>query len=96
VVLPKSVTPERIDMNLESTICPLDVSFTQPANPPAAFELSSETFDVIRSLDRNRRYNFPARLGVDIFGEKTPEELRKGVEDWKDEQRRLRVAAGRA
>ncbi|KAI1394170.1 Aldo/keto reductase [Hypoxylon trugodes] len=75
VVLPKSVTPERIAANFET------------------FELPKDAMDTINSLDRNHRYNFPARLGVNIFGEKTEEELRRSVEEWKAAQRKLREAA---
>ncbi|KAI1376196.1 Aldo/keto reductase [Hypoxylon crocopeplum] len=74
VVLPKSVTPERIAANLET------------------FELPKDAMDLISSLDRNHRYNFPARLGVNIFGEKTEEELRRSVEEWKESQMRLKEA----
>lgn len=42
-------------------------------------------------MDVHNRYNFPARLGVDIFGEVSPKELRKGVEDWKEAQRKLKA-----
>ncbi|KAI1398228.1 Aldo/keto reductase [Hypoxylon fuscum] len=72
VVLPKSVTPERISANIET------------------FELPKDTMDSIRFLDRNHRYNFPARLGVNIFGEKTEEELRRSVEEWVSAQRKLK------
>ncbi|TEY44860.1 hypothetical protein BOTCAL_0343g00030 [Botryotinia calthae] len=51
IVLPKSVTPGRINDNFQD------------------FELPDDAFQKICSLDRNHRYNFPARLGVDIFGE---------------------------
>ncbi|KAI1408866.1 Aldo/keto reductase [Hypoxylon sp. FL1857] len=79
VVLPKSVTPERIAANLET------------------FELPQDAMDAISSLDRNHRYNFPARLGANIFGEKTEEELRKAVEGWKAAQRKLKEeAAGKS
>ncbi|KAI0378789.1 Aldo/keto reductase [Hypomontagnella monticulosa] len=74
VVLPKSVTPERIAANLET------------------FELPKDAMDQISSLDRNHRYNFPARLGVNIFGEKTEEELRRSVEEWKVAQRKLKAS----
>ncbi|TGO63777.1 hypothetical protein BOTNAR_0096g00130 [Botryotinia narcissicola] len=57
IVLPKSVTPERINDNFQD------------------FELPDDAFQKICSLDRNHRYNFPARLGVDIFGEVSPENL---------------------
>ncbi len=56
------------------------------------FELSPEIFEKINALDKNHRYNFPARLGVDIFGESSPEALRKAVEDWKAAQRKLRAS----
>lgn len=46
----------------------------------------------MNSLDRNHRYNFPARLGVDIFGEASPEMLKKAVEDWKALQKAQKVA----
>ncbi|KAI1637949.1 aldo/keto reductase [Biscogniauxia mediterranea] len=60
------------------------------------FEIPKEDMDAIYSLDRNHRYNFPARLGVNIFGEKTDEELRRSVEEWKAAQRKLREAAKNA
>jgi len=46
------------------------------------FELPQDAFQKINGLDRNHRYNFPARLGVDVFGEKTVEELKQGVHNW--------------
>ncbi|KAI0402177.1 aldehyde reductase 1 [Xylaria palmicola] len=63
VVLPKSVTPPRIEANFEN------------------FELPREAFEKINGLDRHARYNFPLRLGVDIFGEHDEETLGKGVQD---------------
>jgi L-glyceraldehyde reductase len=58
----------------------------------ADFELPKEVFDKITALDRNHRYNFPARLGVDIFGEVSEESLKKSVEDWKAAQRKLKAS----
>ncbi|KAI0126112.1 aldo/keto reductase [Xylariales sp. AK1849] len=75
VVLTKSVTPSRIQANLE------------------VFELPQDAFDKINALDRVHRYNFPIRLGVDIFGESSPEALKKGVEDWKEKQRQLKATS---
>jgi L-glyceraldehyde reductase len=54
------------------------------------FELPRDAFNKITALDRNHRYNFPARLGVDIFGEVSAESLRKSVEEWKEKQRKLK------
>ncbi|GKT65619.1 LOW QUALITY PROTEIN: aldo/keto reductase [Colletotrichum tofieldiae] len=73
VVLPKSVTPSRIEQNFE------------------VFELPKDVFEKINALDRNHRYNFPARLGVDIFGESDPETLKKAVETWVAQQKKIRA-----
>lgn len=75
VVLPKSVTPSRIQANFQD------------------FELPKEAFDKITALDRSHRYNFPIRLGVNIFGEHDEATLRKGVSDWVEKQRQLKAAA---
>lgn len=48
--------------------------------------------DRLNQLDRHRRYNFPARLGIDIFDEVSQESLRKSVEDWKAMQQ-TKIAA---
>ncbi|TVY83633.1 putative oxidoreductase [Lachnellula suecica] len=56
------------------------------------FELPTDVFDKITALDRHTRYNFPARLGVDIFDEVSAESLKKSVEDWKAAQRKLKAA----
>lgn len=75
VVLPKSVTPQRIEDNFQD------------------FELPKDAFDKITALDRKHRYNFPIRLGVNIFGEHDEETLRKGVSDWVEGQRKLKAVA---
>ncbi|KAK0125892.1 hypothetical protein ONS95_007517 [Cadophora gregata] len=54
------------------------------------FELPQDVFDKIIALDKHHRYNFPARLGVDIFDEVSEESLKKSVEDWKAAQRKLK------
>ncbi|KAH8880849.1 aldehyde reductase [Thozetella sp. PMI_491] len=74
VVLPKSVTPQRILDNFEH------------------FQLPEDAVQRINKLDRNTRYNFPIRMGVDIFGEYDEETIRKGVQDWIEGQRRVAVA----
>ncbi|KAI0474296.1 aldehyde reductase 1 [Xylaria cf. heliscus] len=63
VVLPKSVTPSRIEANFQD------------------FELPQDAVEKINRLDRHARYNFPLRLGVNIFGEHDEETLKKGVQD---------------
>ncbi len=57
------------------------------------FELPEEVFEKICRLDRHHRYNFPARLGVDIFGEVSEKSLKKSVEDWKEAQRKLKLVS---
>lgn len=53
------------------------------------FELPQEALDRIKSLDRNHRYNVPARLGVDVFGEHTEEFLQGARRDWIAKQKEL-------
>ncbi|BCS22825.1 aldo/keto reductase [Aspergillus puulaauensis] len=72
VVLPKSVTPERIQSNLQDFVLPEDA------------------FQAIRSLERHQRMNFPARLGVDIFGEVGEESAKKSARDWAEAQKQLK------
>lgn len=57
------------------------------------FELPQDIFDKITALDRHHRYNFPIRLGLNIFDEVSEETLKKGVEDWKEAQRKLKAGA---
>lgn len=54
------------------------------------FELPADVFEKVNSLDRNHRYNLPARLGVDIFGDAKPEVLAKAVADFKKKTRQSR------
>ncbi|KAM0276723.1 hypothetical protein ACHAQH_006433 [Verticillium albo-atrum] len=64
VVLPKSVTPSRIEENFQD------------------FELPAAAMERINKLDKNHRYNMPARLGVDVFGEHDEAFLKKARSDW--------------
>ncbi|KAI9925640.1 hypothetical protein ASPWEDRAFT_184430 [Aspergillus wentii DTO 134E9] len=69
IVLPKSVTPERIQSNLE------------------AFVLPDDAFEAIQALERHQRMNFPARLGVDIFGEVGEESAKRSAREWAEQQK---------
>ncbi|KAG6361855.1 hypothetical protein INS49_010084 [Diaporthe citri] len=53
-------------------------------------ELPADVFEKVNSLDRNHRYNLPARLGVDIFGDAKPEVLAKAVADFRKKTRQAR------
>lgn len=46
------------------------------------FEIPEDLIANIDALDRGKRHNFPARLGVNVFGELDEETLRKGRMDW--------------
>ncbi|KAL2802524.1 NADP-dependent oxidoreductase domain-containing protein [Aspergillus granulosus] len=63
VVLPKSVTPSRIESNFQDFIIP------------------EAEFEALNKLDRNQRYNYPFRWGVDIFGELGAEEAERRAEE---------------
>ncbi|KAI9899134.1 hypothetical protein N3K66_005595 [Trichothecium roseum] len=69
VVLPKSVTPSRIEENF------------------VHFELPEDVAARVDALDKGTRYNMPARLGVDVFGEHSREELDKARRDWIEAQK---------
>ncbi|KAL2795638.1 NADP-dependent oxidoreductase domain-containing protein [Aspergillus keveii] len=63
VVLPKSVTPSRIESNFQDFIIP------------------DAEFEALNRLDRNQRYNYPFRWGVDVFGELGAEEAECRAEE---------------
>lgn len=59
----------------------------------AVFQLPQKVFETMNSLDRKARYNFPARYGVDIFGDADPVVMKKAVEEFRAKQKQLRGAA---
>ncbi|KAF5863666.1 hypothetical protein ETB97_009599 [Aspergillus alliaceus] len=68
-VLPKSVTPSRIESNFQDFIIP------------------DAEFEALDKLDRNQRYNFPFRWGIDVFGEVGAEEAERRAEEHAAKQR---------
>lgn len=44
-------------------------------------------FEALNKMDRNKRYNFPFRWGVDIFGEVGAEEVERRAEEHAAAQR---------
>ncbi|KAI0843101.1 Aldo/keto reductase [Hypoxylon sp. FL0890] len=77
-------------------VLPKSVTPARIAANLETFELPKDAMEEINALDRNHRYNFPARFGVNIFGEKTEEELRRAVEEWKTAQQKLKWEAASA
>ncbi|KAL5002468.1 NADP-dependent oxidoreductase domain-containing protein [Aspergillus recurvatus] len=57
------------------------------------FVLPEDAFQAIQSLERHQRMNFPARLGVDIFGEVGEESVKKSALKWAEGQRSLKIQA---
>ncbi|KAJ6014370.1 Aldo/keto reductase [Penicillium herquei] len=53
------------------------------------FVLPDHAFEAIQSLEKHQRMNFPARLGVDIFGEVGEASARQSAEAWAAEQKKL-------
>lgn len=91
VALTKSVTPSRIKSNLEGKyLRHKSLSFVFHTYALLVFELPSDAFEKVKSLDRNDRYNLPARLGVDIFGDAKPGVLEKAVENFKAQNKKAR------
>ncbi|KAL2003818.1 hypothetical protein VTN02DRAFT_2172 [Thermoascus thermophilus] len=68
-VVPKSVTPSRIESNFQDFIIP------------------DAEFEALNKLDRNQRFNVPARWGIDVFGEIGDEEAERRAEAIAAEQR---------
>ena len=62
-------------------------------NPYLVFELPLEAFKTMNQLERKSRYNFPARYGVDIFGDADPAVMEKAVEEFRTKQKQLRGVA---
>jgi L-glyceraldehyde reductase len=45
------------------------------------FIIPDAEFEALNSLDRNQRYNYPFRWGVDVFGELGSEEAERRAEE---------------
>lgn len=56
-------------------------------------ELPQAAFETVKGLNKNYRYNFPARYGVDIFGDAAPGQMEKAVEEFRAKQKQIRGIA---
>lgn len=79
-VLPKSVTSSRIESNFQG-ICEINVSVFAVLMPAIDFVIPDAEFEAINKLDRNERYNYPFRWGVDLFGELGAAEAERRAEE---------------
>ncbi|KKK26250.1 aldehyde reductase 1 [Aspergillus rambellii] len=68
-VLPKSVTPSRIESNFQDFVIP------------------TTDFEMLNKLDRNQRYSYPFRWGIDVFEELGAEEAERRAEEHAVKQR---------
>ncbi|KAJ5579896.1 uncharacterized protein N7459_005881 [Penicillium hispanicum] len=68
-VLPKSVTPSRIESNFQDFVIP------------------DADFEALNKLDRNERYNYPFRWGIDVFNELGAAEAERRAEEHAAKQR---------
>ncbi|RMJ27568.1 aldehyde reductase [Aspergillus sp. HF37] len=77
-VLSKSVTPSRIESNFQGKVS---------SNDTSNFTIPDAEFETLNKLDRNQRYNFPFRWGLDLFGELGADEAERRAEEFAAKQR---------
>lgn len=53
------------------------------------FVLPEGAFEAIQSLEKHKRMNFPARLGVDIFGEVGEASAKQSAREWAEQQKKI-------
>lgn len=76
-----------------TVVLPKSVTPSRIAENFEDFEIPAAAVEKLNALDKNHRYNVPVRLGVDIFGEHTPEQLKQARQDWIAKQRELKASS---
>ncbi|KAF4266493.1 hypothetical protein LV164_006158 [Aspergillus fumigatus] len=70
-----------------TSVVPKSVTAERIKSNLEVFVLPEHAFERIQALDRHLRMNFPARLGVDIFGEVGEESARQSALEWARQQK---------
>ncbi|KAF4151199.1 hypothetical protein CNMCM6936_004509 [Aspergillus lentulus] len=70
-----------------TSVVPKSVTAERIKSNLEVFVLPEHAFERIQALDRHQRMNFPARLGVDIFGEVGEESARQSALEWARQQK---------
>lgn len=93
VVLPKSVTPSRIESNLKSETIP-NISVNPNTHShiyintiwQIGLTLPQAEFEELNGLDKHKRFNLPSDWAVDIFGEVGQAEIERRAKEAADKK----------
>jgi len=88
VVLPKSVTESRIKSNLQGKHVPHCKSVASNIDRRKDFEIPEDVMTELNSLERHKRFNFPAQWGFDIFDEAGEAKVRKAALQWAENNKK--------
>ncbi|KAL1952773.1 hypothetical protein VTO42DRAFT_4264 [Malbranchea cinnamomea] len=71
-----------------TVVLPKSVTESRIRSNREVFELPPDVMEELNSLERHKRFNFPARWGVDIFDEVGNDQARKAALDWAEENKK--------